>query len=317
MEKYEDISQNTMSRVKKNENIYTSTDMNELSRIKTNTNVSVISDVSGKEIDLEKIKNYIYSINKEDEKKKRVSLELPVEEVEVVVRKEVRDYDINSVLERARDNRSVDYESDRHRKFDNTECDILKNLKIKEEVPDIDDDITGPIDELNTEEKTIVDLIKTMAHKPINDDLLKDLMPDENDTVVMGQLEEKDKTEAKESLEEIKEELINMTQDIESIKEPLNDLTRELYFEKEKLKQEENKEDNDQSQDIPAIRQIDKSFYTNSLSFNKTDFEGFEEFEKDEKKNSILTKLAIVVLVILLLITIFLIINSVFDLNII
>lgn len=315
MEKYEDISQNTMSRVKKNEGIYNSADMSELSRIKTNTNVSVISDVSGKEIDLEKIKNYIYSINREEDKKKRVSLELPVEEVEVVVRKEVRDYDINSVLERARDNRNVDYESNRHRKFDNTECDILKNLKIKEETPEIDDDITGPIDELNTEEKTIVDLIKTMAHKPIKDDLFKDLMPDENDTVVMGQLEEIVIEQTNDSLEEIKEELINMTQDLESIKEPLNDLTRELFFEKEKLKQEEQEEKSDS--DIPAIHQIDKSFYTNSLSFNKTDFEGFEEFERAEKKNSILTKLAIIVLVVLLLITIFLIVNSVFDLNII
>ncbi len=313
MEKYDDISQNSMSRVKKNESIYTSTDMNELSRIKTNTNVSVISDASGKEIDLEKIKKYIYSMN-DDKEDKRVSLELPEEEIKVVERKETREYDINTVLEKARGNRETDYENNRHRKFDNTECDILKTLIIKEETRIIeeDKDITGPIDELNTEEKTIVDLIKNMANNPKKGDLLDDLMPDGEDTVVMGQLE--DKETITESLETIKEELINMTQDIEAIKEPINDLTRELYLEKEKLKNEESEDDEN---DIPAISKIDKSFYTNSLTFNKTDFEGFEELEKNEKKSNILSKIAIAFLVILLLITIFLIINSVFDLNII
>ena len=117
MEKYENVSLDNMSRTKRNQQIYNSTDMSELSRIKTNTNVSVISNAP-KEIDIEKIKNYINAMNDEtEEKRKRVSLELPKEEEVVVERKEEKDYDINSVLARARGNREVDYEEDRHRKL--------------------------------------------------------------------------------------------------------------------------------------------------------------------------------------------------------
>ena len=162
MEKYEENSLQSMSRVKKNQSIYTNTDMSELSRIRTNNNVSVISD-NTKGIDIEKIKRYVYSNEDLDENRKRISLELPPEEKVVVTRKEEKTYDINSVLETARDKREVDYAEDRHRKLNNTQIDILKRIKIKEEQQAaIDDDITGPIDELNTEEKTLIGLIKNI-----------------------------------------------------------------------------------------------------------------------------------------------------------
>ena len=134
MEKYDNISLDNMSRTKRNQSIYNSTDMSKLSRIKTNTNVSVISDAP-KEIDLEKIKNYVYSLDDEkEEKKRRISLELPKEEDVVVERKEVKSYDINSILEKARDSRESDYEEERYRKINNTQIDILKNIKIKDNV---------------------------------------------------------------------------------------------------------------------------------------------------------------------------------------
>ena len=55
MDRYENSELGSLSRTKRNQDIYNSTDMSELSRIKTNTNVSVISDAP-KEIDIEKIK---------------------------------------------------------------------------------------------------------------------------------------------------------------------------------------------------------------------------------------------------------------------
>ncbi|UKI57758.1 MAG: hypothetical protein L6V81_10770 [Clostridium sp.] len=51
----------------------------------------------------------------------------------------------------------------------------------------------------------------------------------------------------------------------------------------------------------------DKSFYTNSLSFNKTDFEGFEDLEKKSKKGNVFAKIAITLIILMLLATIFLI----------
>ncbi len=373
MDKYDNVSLDNMSRTKRNQTIYNSNDMSNLSRIKTNTNVSIISDAP-KEIDLEKIKNYVYSLNEEeDEKRRRISLELPKEEEVVVERKEIKNYDINSILEEAKDKRESDYEEERYRKLNNTQIDILKNIKIKDEELDIktDPDLTGPIDELNTEEKTIVDLIQDIQSHGKKKDLFEDLMGGDEETTVLSPIEEEEKNG-------LKDVLTDITNDLESIKIPENEFTHEINLEKEAIKNNFSLEDLDKSleeftQDMsgtvdtdsiiskidddssddtndtdglttddfsskitssktsdlnaditsditdeaPKIKEIDKSFYSSSMTFNKSDFEGLDDIEKGAKKSSALTKLAIVFIVILLLVTIFLILNFVFNWNII
>lgn len=318
MEKYGDEPIENMSRSARNRKIYSSIDFDDISSIRTNNNVSVISDAE-KEIDIEKIKKYINSINEEKiEKRKRISLELPQEEHEEITNEEERDYDINSVLERARDKRTTDYEVDRHRKLNSTQYDILKNIKIKDDT-EHEIDTTDKTDDLNTQEKTIVDLIQTISINSKNnkDDLLQDLISNNENTVVMAPINEDTNKEA------LKEELENMTQDLERIKQPLNDLTQDLILEKEKLKdlsmltekidEEENEEENDSN---TTTSQIEKSFFTNSTSFSKKDFEGFEDLEKDMKKSSAFTKIAIFLIILMLLGTIFIILNYVLDLKI-
>lgn len=318
MEKYGDEPIENMSRSARNRKIYSSIDFDDISSIRTNNNVSVISDAE-KEIDIEKIKKYINSINEEKiEKRKRISLELPQEEHEEITKEEERDYDINSVLERARDKRTTDYEVDRHRKLNSTQYDILKNIKIKDDT-EHEIDTTDKTDDLNTQEKTIVDLIQTISinSKNSKDDLLQDLISNNENTVVMAPINEDTNKEA------LKEELENMTQDLERIKQPLNDLTQDLILEKEKLKdlsmltdkidEEENEEENDSN---TTTSQIEKSFFTNSTSFSKKDFEGFEDLEKDMKKSSTFTKIAIFLIILMLLGTIFIILNYVLDLKI-
>ena len=314
MEKYENISLDNMSRTKRNQTIYNSNDMSNLSRIKTNTNVSIISDAP-KEIDLEKIKNYVYSLNEEqDEKKKRISLELPKEDEVVVERREIKNYDINTILEEAKDKRESDYEEDRYRKINNTQIDILKSIKIKDEKPDVDDDVTGPIDELNTEEKTIVDLIKDIQNHGKKKDLFEDLMATEDETTVLPA----DMADIAEDSEDLKDALVDITENLEAIKMPETDFTQEMKLEKENLKEKtEPLEILDETEEAPKIKEIDKSFYSSSLSFNKKDFEGFEDIEKGVKKSSALTKLAIIFIIILLIATIVLILNFVFNWNII
>lgn len=332
MEKYEENSLQSMSRVKKNQSIYTNTDMSELSRIRTNNNVSVISD-NTKGIDIEKIKRYVYSNEDLDENRKRISLELPPEEKVVVTRKEEKTYDINSVLETARDKREVDYAEDRHRKLNNTQIDILKRIKIKEEQQAaIDDDITGPIDELNTEEKTLVGLIKNIQINSKNNskkaDLLDELMGDSEHTNVIPPMGDSQIQDS----ESLKKELIEITQDLESIKMPDTDFTQEINLEKETLKKSDSKEENkkinsdleeledddsDDEDDKPRIEKIDNSFYTNSSLFDKSDFEGFQEIEKEAKKGSVFGKIIMVLIILMLLATIFLILNYILDWNII
>lgn len=338
MDRYENSELGSLSRTKRNQDIYNSTNMSELSRIKTNTNVSVISDAP-KEINIEKIKKYINSLNNEqEEKRKRISLELPHEEEKVVERQEPKTYDINSVLEQAREKKETNYEEERHRKLNNTGYDILKTIKIREESKEqYDDDTTEELEELNTQEKTIVNLIQNIQQgskkefepsnsKESNDntrDLFQELMGDNENTVVMSPIEEEELNN-----NNIKDTLLNMTRELEAIKEPNNDLTQDLIVEKEKLKQkylggekdideDSVEEEINKIDEAPKISNVDKSFYTNSISFNKTDFEGFEDLEKSEKKSGILAKIGIFIIIIILGVTIFLILNSIFEWNII
>ena len=332
MDKYDNVALDEMSRTKRNQEIYNSSDIGELSRIKTNNNVSVISDAK-KEIDIEKIRRYVDSLNdSKEEKRKRVSLELPEEEKVEVKRKEVKDYDINSILERAKDKRETDYEENRHRKLDNTGIDILKNIHLKEEEEvDADPDITGPIDELNTEEKTIVDLIQDIQKGSENSkkkDLFEDLMGGSDDTIVAP-------IDTEASKEDMKEVLLGMTQDLEMIKEPANEFTHEINVEKEALKELssediekelskledsqdlENTDEFEETSEAPQMTEIDKSFFTNSTTFSKADFEGYEDLEKDVKKNGVCTKIATAIILLLLIATIVLILNFIFDWNLI
>ncbi|MCI7083464.1 MAG: hypothetical protein MR938_01965 [Tenericutes bacterium] len=316
MEKYENSSLNNMSRTKRNQDIYNVTDMNELSRIKTNTNVSIISDAS-KEIDIEKIKKYIENMNEnEEEHKKRISIELPEEKEEVQQEKVEKDYDINSVLERARDSRETDYELERHRKLNSNGYDILKSIKIKE----TDEDKTEPIDELNTQEKTIVELIQNIQNKNDSkpksikedtEDLFGELMGKNENTIVMAPIEDDEKNK-----ENIKEALLDITKELEKIEEPVN------HTDSLSLKNEDNEKNDEENSESVEYQEktdsvvADKSFYTNSLSFNKTDFEGFEDLEKNQKKGNLFTKIAITLIILMLLATIFIILNFLLDWNI-
>ena len=309
-----DLDVANMSRVSRNQNIYNSNDMSELSRFKSNSNVSVISDAP-KEIDIEKIKSYIDSKEEEkEEKRKRLDIDIPNIEDTTVERQEFRTYDVNSVLEKARENKEIDYDEQRYRKINNTQYNILKNIKIK------NDDKDEKEEKLNTEEKTIVDLIQDIQNtskyvdNDVND-LFKDLISDNENTVVMAPITEDDINK-----QSMKETLANITMDLENIKEPVNDATQDLLIEKERLKKKYESEDTNEYTNVDTINtaklsSIDKSFYTNSMSFSKTDFEGFEDLEKSTKSN-LFAKIGIVVAIILLIITVFLILNFTMEWNI-
>lgn len=309
MEKYNDPTYSTMSRTKRNSSIYSNMDMEDI-KIKTGNNARVIADAS-KEIDMDKILKYI---NSTEEKKERVNITLDdYKDNEISpIKKETKDYDINSVLSRARDNRNKDYSNEKYKKLDNSEYNILKNIKVEEnkneeEVNDI---------ELNTNEKTIVKLIDDLSKtkKMDKSELFGELMGDNENTVVLG-------------AKDLEEEVNDLSNKIDEAKRPLEELTRDLMMENEKLKEmisENKKEENDE----PSIKQIkieeepdekrnevDKSFFTNSLTFSKKDFEETDDFLDEEEGSSFYTKFAIFMIIIVLIATLVIIANYVFDLN--
>lgn len=310
MEKYNDPTYSTMSRTKRNSSIYSNMDMEDI-KIKTGNNARVIADAS-KEIDMNKILKYINSM---EEKKERVNITLDdYKDSEVSpIKKEAKDYDINSVLSRARDNRNKDYSNEKYKKLDNSEYNILKNIKVEE---DNNKEETNDI-ELNTNEKTIVKLIDDLSKtkKMEKSELFSELIGDNENTVVLG-------------ARDLEEEVNDLSNKIDEAKKPLDELTKDLMMENEKLKEMISESKKDDTEDKVSIKQIkieeepeekmnevDKSFFTNSLTFSKKDFEETDDFLDEEEGSSFYTKFAIFMIIIVLIATLVIIANYVFDLN--
>lgn len=294
MERYDnitpDLNSNNYSRVNKNTSLYEEVKRSELSRVNNNTNVRIIEQ-NGKTIDLEKIRKYINEVNNEPRSKRSV-LSIPKEEKTIESKPTPEKvYDINSVLEKARSGREVEYSSERYKKVRSDEYDILSKIKMYEDVKeDIDE-----TPELNTEEKTIVDLINTVTVHKGDLNLLEELMGEGETTKPISE-EQKDlsfkdvidKETTSESL--ISEKVMN-----ENTKE--FEKTKELVNLKEKM------------------TDIDNSFYTSSMKFNKDDFEGFEELEKSVKKGSFFKVVLIIILVLSILASLVIMANYVFNLG--
>ena len=190
MEKYTDTHEDLGQRYKKNEELYKEISNKELDKYTVKTNATVLDD-NGTNIDVEHIKKILDT--KYNSSPKRKSIVIPedlTEEVEAPI--ETKEYDINLILEKAKENEAVDYEKNRFKKLRDTQYDILKDIKLsnpsnaKEEEPDKDE---------------LRELINTITQKELENrkqnedplDLFPELKGDENTVVLDGMKEELDK----------------------------------------------------------------------------------------------------------------------------
>lgn len=284
MDRYnnEIVDTRSTSRVNKNTSLYDDIKRSELSRVSANSNIKVIEG-NHKTIDLNKIRKYIAENNKV-QTERRNTLVLPVkEEIHEEKKEEKKVYDINSVLEKARQSRELDYENERYKKLRLEEDDILKRIKSYEESKLKEEEEKEEL-ELNTGERTLIDLINTVTVHKGDINLLEELTGKDGEEVTAPIKEEQQK----------------------------NDILKEIEIKKIETEKEKTQELVNLKQ---KINDIDKSFYTNSMSFSKEDFEGFEELEKSVKKNNTLTTIGIIMLCIVVLGTLVVIANYVFNLG--
>ena len=298
MERYnsEVEEEKPISRVNRNSLLYQDIKTSELSRVSNNDNVKVIEN-NGKTINIDKIRRYIEESNIETKARKSVRIDLPNNNETVNIKEDntPKDYDINYVLEKARQKREINYESERYKKLRDTQYDILSKIKMyeDEEVPSKDD----LEKDFNTDERTLIDLINTVTIHKGDVNLLEDLMATDGE-------ETTDPIEKEiEKANKIKEENILETDEAPKIVE----------VDKEKLKELE------KTQELVSLKEksmdIDKSFYTNSTIFDKSDFDGFEEIEKNVKKSGLMSVIMLVLIVIFIIATLVIMANYVFELG--
>lgn len=285
MNKYSD--DNRMSRVSKNASLYKEINESELDNFSVKSNATVIGNQEP-EIDIEKIKKILDKKYNEPPKRRSIRVEPREEESRLVDDVPTKEYDLNVILEKAKDEKPETYEEARAKRLRNTQYDILNNLNIDDKNEtrsnnEVVDSSEKP--EMNKAQEDLMELINTITineakvkegHKDSNDDeidplsILEDLKGDEG-TAVYEKMAEEVKIEATSNIE--------LTDDSEK----------------------EEKVDDDNS--------IDSSFYT-TTSFKKKDFDDDNDDFLDDNKMNIGVKILIVVVIIAFAVGLFLFLRS-------
>lgn len=188
MDKYYKSSNSIGRRSQKNEQLYQEVKKQTVEDFNVNSNVSVLSD-NGTSINLDDLRQLLdqkYNSNKE---RKKLNFDIPQTEEEIELEK-TKEYDINAILEKAHENKTVDYQKERLKKIRDTQYDILKGLNLSK--PDEEEEQT---ENITPEEQKLMSLINTITANELSKknqssdplDLFEDLKGDD-DTKVMGAL---------------------------------------------------------------------------------------------------------------------------------
>lgn len=262
VDKYNESTQ--MSRVAKNENLYKEINSDELDSFNLHSNATVIGNQE-QEIDVEQIKKILDKRYNDAPKRRSIRVEPRVETSRLVEEEPTKEYDLNLVLEKAKDEKVETYEENRAKKLRNTQFDILSTLNIPEEKEEKNQ---------NSAEEDLMELINTIT---INESKKKE--------------EEISSTDPLSILEDLKGS--ENTQVYESMS---TEVTRSVEIrEKPEVKEENSDETTDGLKD-DTKEKVDNSFYTKDLFKNK-DFENEDDFVEEEKMN-----LGIKILIILIVV---------------
>ena len=291
MNKYDNKS---FSRVAKNEELYKEINDASLDNFSVRSNATVIGN-QDPEIDIEKIKKILDTKYNNAPKRKSIRIDIPEEEEEVDT-EPTKEYDLNVVLEKAKDELPETYEEARAKKLRNTQFDILNNLHIEEDQEEeepskAEEDLMELINTISINEKKISEITEKLGQNA-REEIKEQVTPEEKENDAFGILDElkgSDDTEVYES----------MTEEIKKVEE-------QDKLEETKKDDEEEKKENTIVEKVKD-ETMDSSFYTTSL-FKKHDFADDED--DTDKGLNIVIKILIVLVIICFLVGIFLFVRS-------
>ncbi len=186
MNKYYEEDEFVNTRYHKNEELYKEISKTELDNFEVKSNTTILGD-NDSSIDVEKIKKILDT--KYNELPKRKSIRLEEKEEAPAVKEITKEYDINVILEKAREEKQDNYEEERLKKLRDTQFDILKNLNIDKKGTFEDEEEDSIEDNL----KNLINTIAINEQKGSNNtslDILSELKGSDNTEVLEGLKEE-------------------------------------------------------------------------------------------------------------------------------
>ncbi len=187
MEKYYDVDPNLPKRTDKNASLYKEINQTEIDKFKLNSNVSVLES-NNTSIDIEELKTILDKKYTNPPQRRSIFIDTE-EETAGETPETTKEYDINAILEKAREEKEEDYEEERFKKISDTQLDILKSLTISDE-EEVKENLKIPAEE------DLMTLINTISARELENatklnplDILTDLKGSE-DTEVLGPMSE-------------------------------------------------------------------------------------------------------------------------------
>lgn len=329
-----DIDDNsvTTSRTRKNQELYKEVGTLDLEDFDLNNNVSIIGE-STESISLDEIQDILSEKYRDNNRSKSIG---DTEEIALpkINLDETREYDLNSILEKVKGSKEVDYEEERLKKVRSSQYDILKDLdkltneeEIEEEdlyeyednnvsetsendvVSDIDkiEETSKPEKEMDTTEKELLDLIDTIVAKELIDEESLEVEKEEefvgelDPLDILSDLRGDDDTKVMGAIQIDEETSKTLGLDTEefAVDDEEDEETQTLDYIEEDEVEEKIKETTEEVK-INKVSEdtMSDSFITGSVKITDDDFDDFDDLKEQGGIGKVILKLVILLIVI-------------------
>ena len=300
------------SRASRNEQLYKDINKMELQNYEVKSNATVLGD-NRKSIDVDKIKSILDTHYNDAPKRKTIAIETNEEEAPNPIF-ETKEYDINVVINKAKEQKHEEEKEESGYKLNNTQLDILKDLDIEEEEPE---------DRAITKEKSkeLESLLNTISINEQEIEKAKQKKNESEEDIPEVQYDE----EEPDTEEDLFASLLG-TDDTQTIEMPQTELEKEiddlktegidlanLKTEEQKIVVEKEDIDKNKKEKIekePEKESLDNSFFTKSNAIKKKDFEDYEELDEEEESSNTFVKVFIILLLIVFIVGIIILVKS-------
>lgn len=289
MQKYYENDEQYGSRTQKNQELYKEIAQSEIDKFELSSNATVLSDAK-KNIDIEKIKKILDTKYKEAPKRRSIKIEQEDEKPDSKSNLETtKEYDINAILEKAKENKEQSYDEERLKKIRDTQFDILNHLNVGK--TDEEKEETSK-DESNND---LMNLINTITAKEMENRQKEELDPLDILTDLKGDGE--------------------VTSPIEKNFDNTIEDDTDKYF--KKLEQTKKVLEKTEKNDVvvDSVDNIDNSFFTSTTKFTNSDFDDFNDLKAEVSSHKTIITVLVVVLMIIVVVAIVLGLNKVLDLG--
>ena len=113
MDKYENDTPELKKRTERNQDLYRNYELDNYNKFDVNSNISVLKD-NAKAIDVDQIRDMLDKKYRDNiPKRKSISIEEDTEPESEILKEDTKEYDLNSILSKAKQEKNIDYEVER------------------------------------------------------------------------------------------------------------------------------------------------------------------------------------------------------------